>query len=92
MTKIELEKRNDPDRYMFFEQGMWGGVSYINKGYSKANNKYCPDYGKNKPEKYIIYLHMNNLYGHAMRYLPYGYFKWVKNIDKTKQKINENKK
>ena len=41
MAKIELEKINDPDKYMFFEQGMRGGVSYINKRYSKANNKFC---------------------------------------------------
>ena len=34
--------------------------------YSKANSKYCPDYDKEKPEKYIICLDMNNLYGHAM--------------------------
>ena len=33
MTKIELEKISDPDKYMFFEQGMRGGVSYINKRY-----------------------------------------------------------
>ena len=31
---------------------------------------------------------MNNLYGHAMsQYLPYADFKWVKNIDKIKQKL-----
>ena len=44
MTKVELEKISDPDKYMLFEQGMRGGVSYIDKRYSKANNKYCPDY------------------------------------------------
>ena len=37
MTKIELEKISDPDKYMFFEQGMRGGVSYINKRYSEAS-------------------------------------------------------
>ena len=62
---------------MFFEQGIRGGVSYINKRYSEAS--------KNKN---ILYLDMNNLYGHAMsQYLPYANFKWVKNIDKIKQKI-----
>ena len=31
MIKVELEKISDPDKYMFFEQGMRGGISYINK-------------------------------------------------------------
>ena len=66
MTKVELRKVKDSDKYMFFEQEMRGGFSYISKRYSKANNKYCPDYDKTKPEKYIIYLDMNNLYGHTM--------------------------
>ena len=88
MTKIELEKISDPDKYMFFEQGMRGGVSHINKRYSKANNKYCPDCDNKKPKKYILYLDMNNLYGHALsQYLPYADFKWIKNIDKIKQKL-----
>ena len=88
MTKIELEKINDSDKYMVFEQGMRGGTSYVNKRFSEANNKYCPNYDKEKPEKYIIYLDMNNLYGCAMsQYLPYANFKWVKNIDKIKQKL-----
>ena len=33
MTGVTLEKISDPDKYMFFEQGMRGGVSYINKRY-----------------------------------------------------------
>ena len=88
MTKVELEKIRDPDKYMFFEQGIRDGVSYINKRYSKANNEYCKDYDKEKPKKYIMYLEMNNLYGYAMsQYLPYADFKWVKNIDTIKQKL-----
>ena len=50
MTKVELEKISDADMHLFIEKGMRGGISYINKRYSKANNKYCPDYNKNKPE------------------------------------------
>ena len=65
MTKIELEKIGDPDKYMFFEQGRRGGVSYFNKRYSEASKN-----------KHILYLDINNLYGHAMsQYLPYANFK-----------------
>ena len=88
MTKIELEKISGPDKYIFIEKGMRGGISYINKRYSKANNEYCSDYVSEKLKTYITYLDMNNLYGHAVsQYLPYANFKWVKNIDKIKQKL-----
>ena len=40
------------------------------------------DYDPKKPSKFITYLDMNNLYGLAMsNYLPYGRFKWLKNVD-----------
>ena len=82
MTRGELEKLNDPDKYMSFEQGKRGGVSYINKRYSEASKN-----------KHILYLDMNNLYEHAMsQYLPYANFKWVKNIDKIEQKLMQIKK
>ena len=61
MTGVMLEKISDPDKYMFFEQGIRGGVSYVNKRYSKTSES-----------KHILYLDMNNLYGCAMRqYLPF---------------------
>ena len=67
---------------------MRGSISCINKRYSKAYNKYCPDYDKTKPEKYITYLDMNNLYGYAMsEYLPYRGFKWVKINNETAKRI-----
>ena len=76
MTKVELETISDPYKYVSFERGMRGGVSYINKRYSKANNEYCKDYDKEKRKNYIIYLDMNNLYGYAMsQYLPRADFK-----------------
>ena len=40
MTEIELELISDIDIYLFVEKGMRGGISYIAKKYSKANNKY----------------------------------------------------
>ena len=54
MTKVELEKISDADMHMIIERCMRGGISNVNKRFSKANNEYCPDYNKNKPEKYII--------------------------------------
>ena len=44
------------------------------------------NYDPTKPSLYIPYLDMNNLYGWAMSgYLPYGRFKWLKNIDNFDQ-------
>ena len=68
--------------YLFFEKGLRGGISYIAKRYAKKNNKYMKNCDPTKPSKYITYLDMNNLCGWAMKgYLPYGGFKWLKNID-----------
>ena len=47
MTRIELEKISDIDKYLFIEKGLRRGISYIAKRHSKANNEYCLDYDKN---------------------------------------------
>ena len=72
VTGVTLEKISDTDKYMFFGQGMRGGVSYISKRYREASKNIN-----------IFYLDMNNLYGCAVgQYLPINNFKWVKNINK----------
>ena len=77
MTEVKLQKINNPGKYIFFEQRMRRGVSYINKKYSEASKN-----------EHIFYLEMNNLYGNAMsQYLPYADFKWVKDINKIEQKL-----
>ena len=77
MAYLELEKISDPDKYMFFEQGVRIGISYINKRYNEVSENV-----------HILYLDMNNLYGHAMsQYLPISNFKWVKNIDEIEQRL-----
>ena len=78
MTGIELNLISDIDMHLFIEKRMRGGISYIAKRYSKANNKYMESYDSIKESKYITYLDANNLYGWAMsQYLPYGRFKWL---------------
>ena len=49
---------------------MRGVVSYIYKGYSKANKKYLKSDDPKQESKHI-YLDANNLYGYAMsKFLP----------------------
>ena len=65
-----------------FEKGLRGGISCIAKGYSEASNKCIKKYDPTKPSKFIEYFDMNNLYGWTTSgYLPYGGFKWLKNVD-----------
>ena len=83
MTGIEFLKRLETDMYLLIEKGLRGEIS---KRYAKGNNKYMKNYDPTKPSLYIPYLDMNNLYGWAMSgYLPYGRFKWLKNIDNFDQ-------
>ena len=82
MTDLKLEKIFDIDMYLFIEKGLRGGISYIAKRYSEAKNIYMRNYDPKKLSNFITYLDMNNLYGWVMSgYLPYGGFKWLKNVD-----------
>ena len=49
--------------HLFIEKGMRGGISYIAKRYSKANNKYMENYDSTKGNIFIMYFDANNLYG-----------------------------
>ena len=78
ITGVKLEKTVDINMYLFIEKGLIGGISYIAKRYTKANNKHIKHYDPKTPSKFITYLDMNNLYGLEMSdYLPYGGFKWL---------------
>ena len=69
--------------HLLIEKGLKGGISYVAKRYSKANNKYMEDYDSSKESTFIIYLNANNLFGRAIsQYLPYDGLKWL-----TKEEI-----
>ena len=73
MTGIWLEKIMDIGMNLFIEKRLTGGISYIAKRYSEANNRYMKDYHPTKQSKYALYLDMNSLYSWAIsRYLPEG--------------------
>ena len=64
---------------------MWGGISYTANRHLEASNPYLKGYNSKKPNKYIMYLDANNLYGWAMpQYLPTCGFKWL-----TAKQINK---
>ena len=78
MARIELDLISDIDMHLFIEKGRRGGISYIAKRHSKANNKYMECYDNSEKSKYITYLDANNLHGWEMsQYLPYRGFKWL---------------
>ena len=67
--------------YLFIENGHRGGISDIAKRYTIANNKYIEDYDPKKISKFVTSFDVNNFDGWAMKaYLPYGGFKWLKNV------------
>ena len=92
MTSVKLDLISDVDMHLFVEKGMRGGVSYIANRYGKANNKYMKDFDETAPEKHIMYLDANNLYGWAMsQALPTGGFRWLNpegfNLDEFKSYV-----
>ena len=60
MAGIKLDLISDIDMHLFIEKGMKGGISYISKRYSKANNKYMKCYDISEESKFIMYLDGNN--------------------------------
>ena len=78
--------------YLFVEEGLRRGISYICKRFSEANNKDMKNSDPTKLSKYILYLNENNLDGWAISgYLLYGGFKWLKDVDNFNvSSINEN--
>ena len=54
MTKVELELISDAGMYLFFENGMRGGVPYIFKRYNKVSNKYLKSSDPKQESKHII--------------------------------------
>ena len=67
VTKMELNFISDIDMHLLIEKGKRGGIYFIAKRSSKANNKNMKYYDRSK---FIVYLDGNNSYGWAMSMYP----------------------
>jgi len=79
-TRANLELFTHATKYNFIASGVRGGITYVAKRHSVANNKHLPDtFDPTRPSTYLVNLDVNNLYGLAMtEYLPYDRFAWLK--------------
>ena len=79
MTGVKLDLFTDPEKHLFVENNIRGGVSMISNRYAKANNKYTEDgLDATEPISFVSYLDANNLYGYAMSQpLPTGNFRFL---------------
>ena len=91
MTKIELQLISDFSMFLFFQNGMRVGISYISKRFSKVSDKYLITYDQEQESKHIIYLGANNLPSYALfNFLLTSGFKWIdlKEFDLNKHNGN----
>jgi hypothetical protein len=66
----DVELIQDDQMYKFFEGGLRGGMTFINKHHVETNVK---------TKTNLLYIDINNLYGWALsEKLPCGEFKWIK--------------
>ena len=73
--KQPIELIQDPEMYRFFEGGIRGGMTFVNKHFVKSDK-----------DTSLLYIDVNNLYGWALsQKLPYGKFNWIIDEDGLKK-------
>ena len=70
MTGVESEKSSEIKICLQISKGLRRRICYIFKRYIEANNKYMKNYDPAKPQKFVLYLDMNNLYDWGMSGYP----------------------
>ena len=70
---------HEKEMYAFFEEGIRGGMTFVNRHETTAANNYIPDgVTQNEQQTYLAYWDANNLYGNAlMQKLPCRGFRWL---------------
>ena len=78
MTGEKIELLNDLEMYTFFERGIRGGMTFINKHLIRNEHIMYEDA---ELTQHLAYIDQNNLYGNALRKpLPHSEFCWVEDL------------
>lgn len=90
MTETEVHLLTEEDQYEFFERGIRGGCTFVNKHHLQRNSPDDEDYDPNQPHNELLYIDANNLYGNALsKQLPQSDFEWVKDPVEMERLIQE---
>ena len=75
---VKLELLTDMHLYSLFNKNIRGGLAAAMRTKTKANNRFCRNYDKNRRTSYILYIDFNSLYGTVMSQfkLPVGNFEF----------------
>lgn len=76
---MQVSLLGDVDTYCFVEDGIRGGMTFVNSHHVEANTPRIPDsFNAEQPEVDLLYVDANNLYGNALsQKLPQGGFRWL---------------
>lgn len=79
MTGTTVDLLQDSSMYEYFEAGIRGGMTFVNRHHLKRNSPDDgPDYDAKLPHVELLYIDANNLYGQALSMpLPQRDFQWV---------------
>ena len=80
MTDEKIDLLNDLEMYCFFERGIRGGMTFVNKHLVRSEQI---TYQNVKLSQHLAYIDENNLYGHSLsKPLPHSEFSWVEDLSK----------
>ena len=78
MTGEKIDLLNDLEMYSFFERGIRGGMTFVNK-HRMQHEKVTIN--NMEYMQHLAYIDQNNLYGNALRKaLPHSEFSWVEDL------------
>ena len=79
MTGETIDLLSDIEMYTFFERGIRGGMTFVNK--HVVRNERISHSGKPDLIQHLAYIDENNLYGNALsKPLPHSEFCWVEDL------------